>query len=229
MKRNDIVTRLGFVCAFALTSIGPARSQTSNQYPTDDWPTYGGSFNNQRFSQLQQVTTENVHQLRVKWTFPIPDAGADNSLQTTALVIRGKDAGLSKIDALMFVTSPMSRVVALDAATGTPIWDFAPPQREPINVCCSRSNRGVAFGRLGPSRRAESRVVLDDAGCTPLGPGCRDRIAGVELRRRCGPARVGHRLRQQCRSQPHDGSAIHPQNPDPFGRGDPQWGRRDRR
>jgi glucose dehydrogenase len=184
--------------------------------------TYGGSFNNQRFSQLQQVTTENVHQLRVKWTFPIPDAGADNSLQTTALVIRGKDAGLSKIDALMFVTSPMSRVVALDAATGTPIWDFAPPQREPINVCCSRSNRGVAFGRLGPSRRAKSRVRLTT---WMHAFGSLDAATGSPVSSfGDGAGPPGRSPSNNMPSQPHDGSAVHPQNPDPFGRGDSTMG-----
>ncbi|MBI4589844.1 MAG: PQQ-binding-like beta-propeller repeat protein, partial [Candidatus Rokubacteria bacterium] len=114
-----------------------------------DWPTYGGSFSNQRFSQLNQVTTGNVKTLRVKWTFPVPGAGVpDNSLQTTPLVVRGSDAGLPASDAVMFVTSPQNCVFALDAGTGQQIWDFCAPLRSPLKRCCSSSNRGAAIGRV---------------------------------------------------------------------------------
>lgn len=162
MKPRDSIKRLGLVCALVLTLVARAKSQTSTQYPAKDWPTYGGSFDNHRYSRLDQVTARNVHGLRVKWTFPIPDAGVlDNSLQTTPLVVRGREAGLPRLDAVMFVTSPLNRVLALNAATGESIWQFAPPHREPLDACCSKSNRGVAFGRLsGGWRRPASRVYL---------------------------------------------------------------------
>jgi glucose dehydrogenase len=54
-----------------------------------DWPTYGGGFNNRRFSLLQEITTSNVARLAVAWTVTIPDAGAgDASLETTPAVFR---------------------------------------------------------------------------------------------------------------------------------------------
>jgi Glucose dehydrogenase len=115
-----------------------------------DWSTYGGGFHNQHFSLLREINTSNVAGLAVAWTVAIPDAGAgDVSLQTTPLVIRGREAGLPEVDALMFVTSPRGRVLALDGASGKVLWTAEPALREPLKLCCSMTNRGVAFGRVG--------------------------------------------------------------------------------
>src|SRR5690348_1297699 len=141
-------TRLAFASGVAVTLAGAAGAQEMGDGPRSDWPTYGGSFAHERLSRLDQVTTRNGARLRIAWTFAIPDAGTDdNSLQTTPLVVRGRGAGLSTIDAVMLVTSPRGRVIALDAARGQVLWDFAPPLRDPLKVCCSKSNRGAAFGR----------------------------------------------------------------------------------
>jgi alcohol dehydrogenase (cytochrome c) len=157
--RAKVATTLGVpMVALLLAGAGPVPSAVPN--PQDDWPTYGGSFSHQRFSRLRQVTTRNVHRLKVQWTYAIPDAGQGNaSLQTTPLVVRGATAGRPALDALMLVTSPSSRVVALDAARGQPLWEFLPPLRESLKLCCSRSNRGVAFGRVtGAAGSVEPRV-----------------------------------------------------------------------
>lgn len=115
-----------------------------------------------RFSLLRQVTTKNVGRFRVQWTFPIPDAGTGNtSLEPTPLVVRGSDAGMPALDAVMLITSPKGRVLALDAARGRRLWEFAPSLRTPLSLCCSRSNRGAAFGRVERAPGAvEPRVYV---------------------------------------------------------------------
>jgi len=149
MKLDHFIRRLGVVVAFAGALAGPAQALDPTQNPQDDWPTYGGGFNNQRFSRLHQVNRRNVRNLRVRWTFPIPDAGElGASLEMTPLVVRGSEAGLPALDAVMFITSPRNHVLALDAATGGKLWEFSTPLRSPLKLCCARSNRGVAFGRV---------------------------------------------------------------------------------
>jgi quinohemoprotein ethanol dehydrogenase len=133
--------------SLAIALAGTAAGQ--EQSPRADWPTYGGSYGQQRFSRLTQVSTTNVRKLRVAWTYAVPDAGQDDaSLQVTPLVVRGRDAGLPAVDAVMLVTSPLGRVIALDASSGQPLWEFAPPLREPLRLCCSKANRGPAFGQV---------------------------------------------------------------------------------
>jgi alcohol dehydrogenase (cytochrome c) len=160
MERSRVRSLLTFAAAFIF--MAPAMAQQLDQHPKGDWPTYGGSFGHERFSRLSQVSTKNVARLEVAWTFAVPDAGViDNSLQTTPLVIRGKDAGIRSLDAVMLVTSPLSRVIALDAAKGQPLWEFAPPLRTPRRVCCSSSNRGAAFGKVRrPNGSYEPRVYV---------------------------------------------------------------------
>ncbi len=145
-----------------MATAGHGRTSDPAGAPREDWPSYGGDFNNWRFSQLDQVTPANAHRLRLKWTFEVPDAGVrGTSLQTTPLVLRGRDVGLPAHDAVMFITSPLNRVIALDAATGERIWEFAPDLAEPLKLCCSRANRGVAIGSVRMlSGRVEPRVYL---------------------------------------------------------------------
>lgn len=133
----------------AIALAGTAAAQEMDKNPGADWPTYGGSYGQQRFSRLRQVSTRNVQKLRVTWTYAVPDADqAGTSLQVTPLVVRGRDAGLRSVDAVMFVTSPLGRVIALDAGNGRPLWEFTPPLRDPLKLCCSKANRGAAFGRV---------------------------------------------------------------------------------
>ena len=154
-------TRLGLGAASALMLAGVAGAQMGD-VPGADWPTYGGSYGHQRFSRLRQVSTGNVAGLRVAWTFAVPDAGTgDHSLQTTPLVVRGRDAGLPSFDAVMLVTSPRGRVIALDAGRGRRLWEFAPPLPTAIKTCCSKANRGAAFARLTrPFGGADPRVYV---------------------------------------------------------------------
>jgi quinohemoprotein ethanol dehydrogenase len=162
MKRKPCIEILTVV--MALTSVLAAATQAFDltQPPREDWPTYGGSFSQQRFSQLDQITSGNVDQLRIRWAFPTPDAGEPRtSFATTPLVVRGGDAGLAAVDAVMFVTSPRNRVLALDAATGELLWEFPAPLRQPLKLCCGSTNRGVAFGQVeGSSGVFEPRVYL---------------------------------------------------------------------
>ena len=44
----------------------------------------------------------------------------------------------------MYITTPESHVVALNAATGEKLWEFIPRLAENLTVCCGPINRGVA-------------------------------------------------------------------------------------
>ena len=156
----SLVSTRPFVAAVLVVSAAVLSAQSGT---SSDWPTYGGTFSQQRFSLLRQIDTANAGQLRVAWTFAVPDRleAWDAALEVTPLVLRGKDVGLPHIDAVMFITSPKARVIALDAGTGKPLWEFAPPLRTPLKMCCSLANRGVAYGRVERAGGGfESRVFV---------------------------------------------------------------------
>ena len=100
----------------------------------DNWLTYGRTYDEHRFSPLQQINAGNVAGLKLAWHFDLPvDPRAQES---TPLVI----------DGVMYVTATWSRVFALDAATGALKWSYDPhvPGHTGVDACCDVVNRGLA-------------------------------------------------------------------------------------
>jgi glucose dehydrogenase len=82
----------------------------ANQEP-QNWLTYSGNYNSQRYSLLDQITSTNVRDLTLKWVF---QARSIEKHEVTPLVV----------DGVMFTVQSPNDVIALDAATGKPIWQF---------------------------------------------------------------------------------------------------------
>ncbi len=102
-----------------------------------DWPVYLGDKAASHYSDLGQVTPQNVDQLGVAWTWKSGDARPDSSqIQCNPLVI----------DGVVYATTAAMKLVALDAATGKELWRFEPV--DPNGV-----NRGLAFWTDGQDRR----------------------------------------------------------------------------
>jgi quinohemoprotein ethanol dehydrogenase len=97
------------------------------------WLMYGRTYNEQRFSPLDQVNTENVNTLGLDWFVDLP---TNQNIETTPLMV----------DGVLYVTLPWSQIMALDARTGEQLWFYDPevPGEWNINVCCGLDNRGAA-------------------------------------------------------------------------------------
>src|SRR6187399_1320127 len=93
----------------------PARA-TGASAESVDWPNAGNDKGGQRYSTLDQINRDNVKTLAVAWTYHTGDAGAGTTIECTPLVV----------DGVMYVTTVLTRVVALDAASGREIWKFDP-------------------------------------------------------------------------------------------------------
>lgn len=118
--------------------------------PADDWLAYGGTGYGQRYSALSEITPGNIDRLEVAWVFHTGDmAGPDDPEETTFEVTP------LKVGDTLYLCTPHSRVIALDAATGAERWRFDP------NVQVDRSSqhltcRGVAYADLAESPTATS-------------------------------------------------------------------------
>src|SRR4030095_11298425 len=103
-----------------------------------DWPTYGGTVDNQRYSGLTQINRANVSRLQVAWTFQTGFSTPQTSFECTPVVR----------DGVMYVTSAKGDVFALKADTGEIIWQYDPAVAlERVKLCCGIINRGVALSR----------------------------------------------------------------------------------
>ena len=99
----------------------------------NQWPSYGGSYDEQRFSPLTDINDRNVGELGIAWFADLEDA-------------RGQEATPVVVDGVMYVSHAWSKVDAWDAATGKKLWSFDPkvPGDRAVNACCDVVNRGVA-------------------------------------------------------------------------------------
>ena len=99
-----------------------------------NWLSYGLNYSENRFSQLEEISEENVDKLGLVWSYDL------NS-------IRGVEATPVVVDGIMYVTAPWSIVHAIDTRTGKQIWTYDPkvPREIGIKACCDVVNRGVAL------------------------------------------------------------------------------------
>ena len=112
----------------------------SAQDSDTEWHFYGGDDGGSRYSKLTQINRENVGKLHRAWTYHtgeleygLATAPFQASFSCTPLVVNG----------VMYVSTPSSRVIALDAETGKEIWKYDPQaskQNREFN-----SHRGVAY------------------------------------------------------------------------------------
>jgi quinohemoprotein ethanol dehydrogenase len=98
-----------------------------------NWFTLGRDAHQDYFSPLELIDAKNVGRLGLAWAYDLKTA-------------RGQEATPIVVDGVMYASSTVGSVYALDAATGREIWHFEPTVppvalREP---CCDLVNRGVA-------------------------------------------------------------------------------------
>ena len=130
--RGRPLRRLRQTLATAVTFAGSACA--SRSLPNADWPVTGGDPGNTRYSTLDQITRDNVAQLRVAWVYHTGDMppGDQSQIQATPIVI----------DGVLYTTTPALAVVALRADRGTLLWRF-----DPFAAAhrATHVNRGVAY------------------------------------------------------------------------------------
>ena len=95
-----------------------------------NWRSWSGSNDGNRFSPLTQVNKANVKQLKVAWEYKSGDADprGRTAIQCTPIIV----------DGVLYATTPTLDAIALDAATGKELWRFTPPASRFRGV-----NRGV--------------------------------------------------------------------------------------
>ncbi|MDB6001844.1 MAG: glucose dehydrogenase [Rhizobacter sp.] len=174
---------------------------------TGDWPSWGGTSFGDRYSAAAQITPKNIGDLKVAWSVNTGDKrGPDDPTETT-----DENTPL-KLGNTLYVCTPHSRVIALDATTGAQKWTFDPKIQSPEgfkhfeHMTC----RGVAIhdadryppptDRIGPQPTlclqrlflptADARLIALDA---ETGKPCEDfgDKGTVTLRSNIGPFKAG--------------------------------------
>ena len=137
----------------ASSASGNEQLQKMSQNPKD-WVMPTGNYANTRYSELKQITPENVGKLQAAWTF-------------STGVLRGHEGAPLVIGDVMYVHGPFPNpVFALDLNhDGKILWKYEPrqdPNVIPV-MCCDTVNRGLSYadGKIFLNQADTTLVALD--------------------------------------------------------------------
>jgi glucose dehydrogenase len=112
-----------------------------------EWPTYGGTLANTRYSPLDQINAANFKNLEVAWRFKTDNLGPtpEFNLQSTPLMVKG----------VLYTTGGSRRaVVAMNAESGELKWVYSLDEGKRGEAAPRRlSGRGLAYWSDGKQER----------------------------------------------------------------------------
>jgi quinohemoprotein ethanol dehydrogenase len=133
---------LGTEIALAQAANEPAPAFTPSDLmsvPDKNWITNGGTLFNQRFSPLDQITRENVSDLKGVWRTHLLGSGSGPQYSGEAQPI--------VYDGVVYVVTGADDVFALSVESGEILWQYRAGLDSGLTtVCCGWTNRGVAIG-----------------------------------------------------------------------------------
>ena len=126
--------------AAAALALGCATPASRGPLPVEEWPAYGGDPLGSRYSPLAGIDRENVARLAPVWTYhtgePLPTPDRRRSLEVTPIVVNG----------VMFISTPLGKVMALDPVTGQERWRYD-ARVDPSTRFGDFASRGVSAWR----------------------------------------------------------------------------------
>src|SRR3954453_19370259 len=110
-----------------------ARSEPQN------WLTYYGAYDGQRYSPLDQINKDTIKQLTPAWVFQCGSVGLRSGKSTYSF-----EASPLVVDGVMYVAGWDGWFWALDAKTGQQLWRYKHATPFDVSLCCGNVNRGCA-------------------------------------------------------------------------------------
>ena len=150
---------LGGLMVVAVAS-GTATAQSS--VPVGEWRAFGADPTNTKYSPLDQITAENFTDLEIawRWTSISTDVTSQREniraglFKTTSLMVGG----------LVYVSTALGQVAALDAGTGELVWSYDPRTYDrlerPANL--GWQHRGVSYWSDADSGDARIFIATHD-------------------------------------------------------------------
>jgi quinoprotein glucose dehydrogenase len=132
-----------------------AQAESAKALAQGEWPAYAGTYAAARYAPLTQIDRDNAKDLHIAWRWKSPDhaikdgnpkVGPTRANESTPLMVGG----------MLYTSTSLSQVAAIDAATGETKWVFDPKVYEnglgmPAND--GWLHRGVAYWRSGDDER----------------------------------------------------------------------------
>lgn len=115
-----------------ISTLAPVTDEVLANPEPGDWPSYGRTIENYRYSPLDQITKDNVGQLTLVWA--------------RAMEPGNMEAAPIEYQGVLFTGNPGDVVQAIDAATGQLIWEYRRtlPDKALLNTL-GEAKRGIAL------------------------------------------------------------------------------------
>jgi quinoprotein glucose dehydrogenase len=141
----------------ALPSAGQRRASTGKAKAPEgtgngEWRYYGGDQGSKKYSPLDQINKDTVKNLKVAWRWDSPDLPLQAA--NRALTAFGYEVTPLAVGNTLYVSTSLSQVAAINAATGETLWVYDPETHKsgrPTNL--GFVHRGVAYWTDGREER----------------------------------------------------------------------------
>jgi glucose dehydrogenase len=138
LHRSRRIVLAGLGAAVTLgTSVGVSMSATPPRVASGDWPAFGRTVDNNRYSPLAEITPRNVDQLGRVYTVDFLRVDPDTR--------RGQQSYPLAIGGTLYVTTNDANVFAIDGATGKILWQHKPRHSALFKNFGTVANRGLAY------------------------------------------------------------------------------------
>jgi alcohol dehydrogenase (cytochrome c) len=146
-------------------SVNYERIRQARTAEPQNWLTYYGAYDGQRYSELDQINTGNVAQLKTAWVFQCGAVGLQAGATTYAF-----ECAPIVVDGVMYITGWDGWCWALDAVTGQELWRYRHAIPFDVSLCCGNVNRGVAVahGKVFYVTQNAHLVALDATNGKPV-------------------------------------------------------------
>lgn len=131
-------------------TITTQRQGSSTEVAGSDWSAYGGTSNGLRFSDLKQITRDNVSNLQVAWTYHTGDLRASDDASEYTF-----EATPLKVNHSVYFCTPHNEIHALNPETGALKWKYQ-PKKEASYLQQHQTCRGVSYYDGGQQAQADT-------------------------------------------------------------------------
>jgi len=161
---------LALLAAPAFGQVSPGASpEAAAALARGEWPAYAGTYSAQRYSPLDQIDRSNAARLAIAWRWRSPDQ-ALREKGVRADPPRVNEGTPVMANGTLYVSTSLSQVAAIDAATGRQKWlhDTQAYRFGPYPANDGWLHRGVAYWKSGTDERviiltAYAQMVALDA------------------------------------------------------------------
>ena len=134
----------------------------ADEHENYDWAHYGNDPGHSKYAPLEQINKNNVHELEVHWNW----ASIDNQsvVERPQFVPSGFKATPISKNGVLYVSTPLGHIAAIDARTGEEKWTFSTNTWEhgrPANN--GFNHRGVTFWDKPTPDGFEPRIIMSTA------------------------------------------------------------------